>query len=313
MATPIVSPFVADEIYSSSARAKCISIADAWLGANSTAAVSTWGDYHALINPVLTAASLTTIANGITGQQWLDRMNALNDAEQVLTGFGLLDWWDAERADLISLSGSAVTAWASTRNGYSAAQAVGASRPIYSATSFNGRPGVTFDGSDDQVTYAGVGVFPTGASAGEIWVLVDQTTPAATTGTLRMIAYGGVTTNDSRHLARTPSSGVNVLSVSVGTGASSTSNATPTSQPFSGRHVGRGVYSGTTITPHLDGIAPLATAGIPATGASSTRLGAGVSGVGFFGGVINFAAIGPTLSATPSTYLLNYLKFRGSI
>lgn len=73
----ISSPFVAWEAYSASARPKCIAIAEAFLGAGSTASVATWADYHALINPILLAAGATAIADGNTGQQWLDRMNVL--------------------------------------------------------------------------------------------------------------------------------------------------------------------------------------------------------------------------------------------
>jgi len=102
MASTVVTPLAADEVYSSSARAKCISIAEAWLGVGATAAVATWGDYHTLINPVLTGEALTTISNGITGQQWMDRMNALN-ALGSLSSFmasqsdGL--WYDFSKTD----------------------------------------------------------------------------------------------------------------------------------------------------------------------------------------------------------------------
>lgn len=106
MATNIVSPFVADEIYATSARAKCVSIADFWLGAGSTAAVVTWANYHALVNAALTSLGLTTIPDGITGQQWLDRMNAFNNVESNADVAALLARFtvpaDAARTKLIA-------------------------------------------------------------------------------------------------------------------------------------------------------------------------------------------------------------------
>lgn len=78
----IVTPFASGEQYSSSARAKCISIAEYWLGSGATSSVSTWGDYHTLINPVLTEFGITNISDGDTGQEWLDRMNLATIVEQ---------------------------------------------------------------------------------------------------------------------------------------------------------------------------------------------------------------------------------------
>lgn len=78
----IVTPFAADEAFSTSARAKCIAIAEYWLGTGATSSVSTWGDFHTLINPTLTTLGITNISNGDTGQQWLDRMNLANTVEQ---------------------------------------------------------------------------------------------------------------------------------------------------------------------------------------------------------------------------------------
>ncbi|HTM77999.1 MAG TPA: hypothetical protein VL133_10260, partial [Devosia sp.] len=62
-------------------------------------------------------------------------------------GASLLAWWDASQG--VSLSGSQVTAWADRKSGYSVAQGTGAARPLWSATSFGGKPGLTFDGIDD--------------------------------------------------------------------------------------------------------------------------------------------------------------------
>lgn len=78
MPTNAVSPFVAGEDYVTAVKPKSIALAEHFLGSGAASAVADWDDYHALINPLMASAGLTTIADGITGQQWMDRMNALN-------------------------------------------------------------------------------------------------------------------------------------------------------------------------------------------------------------------------------------------
>lgn len=71
-----------------------------------------------------------------------------------LRGDGLGLWL---RADLgLTLNGSAVTTWADqSGNGNDFTDGGSAARrPAYSATSFNSRPGITFDGSSDYLTHA---------------------------------------------------------------------------------------------------------------------------------------------------------------
>lgn len=78
MPTNAVSPFVAGEDYVTAVKPKSIALAEHFLGSGAASAVADWDGYHALINPLMTSAGLTAIADGITGQQWMDRMNALN-------------------------------------------------------------------------------------------------------------------------------------------------------------------------------------------------------------------------------------------
>lgn len=228
-------------------------------------------------------------------------------------GASLYDAWDAERADLISLSGSAVTAWASTKNAYSAAQAVGAARPVYSATSFNGRPGITFDGSDDELTYAGVGLFPIGANACEMWVLASQDSLPADTTNRRAFAYGD-TTSTARSVMRGVDTGVNRALGVIGNGAgdSRPSNA---SVDLSGRHVIRLIIGATSSQVDVDGAAGAPQAVVPATATGRVRLGALSATVAssFWQGALSFAAVTTSLSADQAAQMLAYLKARGGI
>src|SRR5690606_10199289 len=76
-------------------------------------------------------------------------------------------------------------------------------------TTFNGRPGLTFDGADDFLEYAGVGVFPASSTAGELWALVSQDALPADTTARYAVGYGGSTSPTGRGLRRGVSGGVN--------------------------------------------------------------------------------------------------------
>jgi len=229
-------------------------------------------------------------------------------------GASLYDMWDAEQTSLLTLSGAAVTAWLSVKNSYSAAQTLSASKPIWASNSFNSRPGLTFDGFDDELTYAGVGIFPTGAVAGEIWALIDQTALVADTNPRIITSYGGNVSTSRRRLTREVVSGVNRVSVSAGIG-SGEQTRTNTSIDFSGRHVVRGIITGSAIQTDVDGTAGASLAAVPATGTTRTRFGANTAdtAAGFLQGVVSMIAFTAPLSSDEAGKMLNYLKTRGGI
>jgi hypothetical protein len=229
-------------------------------------------------------------------------------------GTGLYDLWDAERAGDLSLSGAAVTAWTSAKNGYSAAQSTGASRPAYSATSFNGRPGVTFDGADDELTYAGVGVFPTGASPCEIWVLADQAAmPPGSTAARIVFGLGATATAQRRSLQRAVVSSANVAQLEVGNGAGANTASGP--GVFSGRTILRAISGATTARVDQNGVAGTAAAVVPNIGTTRTRIGATTANTAanFFQGVVSLIAVTELLSDLQAGQMLAFLKTRGGI
>lgn len=228
-------------------------------------------------------------------------------------GSSLLGWWDAEDASTITLSGATVTSWRDKVAGYDAAQGgSSALRPIYGASSFNGRPGITFDGIDDELTLASV-PFPTGANGCEIWALVDQTALAADTATRTAFAYGGLTAT-TRRVDRQVSVGVNRGAMVVGDGALGTT-ALNGSVDLSGRHVIRGVVTSTNERPDVDGVAGTTESIVPATGSNRVRIGAtsATTASGFWQGQVAAALVTSALSATQASQLLTYLKARGGI
>lgn len=189
-----------------------------------------------------------------------------------ILGSKLVEWWTADRADLITLNGSAVTSWKGAKNGYAATQGVSASRPVYSSSSFNGAPSVTFDGTDDELTCtdaAFLAALPTGAAPGEIWAVLSQDALAADATTRLSVAYGDANSNNARQLRRITN---NQNFAAVGTGATFTN--TTVESNFSDRAVTRGEYLATETAYALNNGTRRSVSAVPATTATRARVGA---------------------------------------
>lgn len=228
-------------------------------------------------------------------------------------GTDLLAFWDAERAATFTLAGSLVTTWADAKNGYAPTQAISGFKPAYSATTFNGRPGVTFDGTDDYLSLESI-PFPVGANACEMWVLAGQSALPADATTRTSFAYGGTVASTRRVLYRAVTSGVNRLRFDVGDGSSAVSLNLLTTD-LSGNHLQRGVVSSAQIAVSADGGTELTGAVVPATGSTRTRIGGNTANTAaaFWQGPINAILVTNPLSAPNAALLLAYLKTRGGI
>jgi len=80
-------------------------------------------------------------------------------------GADLVAWYDASNAGSLTLSGADVTAWADlSGNGYTLSSTAGTNYPQYSATGFNGHPGVTFGGSGNKGLKTGSDVVALGGT-----------------------------------------------------------------------------------------------------------------------------------------------------
>lgn len=222
-----------------------------------------------------------------------------------ILGLKVLAWWTADRADLITRSGSQMTSWKDAVAGYDCVQAVSGARPLWSATSFNGAPAATFDASDDEMTLTGVpGSFPTGAASGEIWGILQQDALPADGSARRLLSYGGVTNNDSRYATRTAVSGVNRGGITAGNGAAAIA-AADVIVNYSSRHVQRSVVTGSQIRLSVDNGAMTAdVACVPATGTTLVRLGASTSGIGFWNGKIRDIIVTSILTTDEAAALM---------
>lgn len=199
----------------------------------------------------------------------------------------LVAWWDAEVPSSMLLSGSSVAAWRDVVGGVVVSQSFGSARPVYGRTSFNVRPGVTFDGTDDELTGGTLAGALAAAATGEMWALVEQTALAADTGA-RSAFTVGTSATIKRELARAVSSGSNRARAATYDG-SATQTALETTVDFSGKHVLRAIFEPTLLTIEIDGTTASTVITANSTSIIRTRIGAGVAGTAanFWQGVIN--------------------------
>lgn len=224
----------------------------------------------------------------------------------LVPGGQLKAWWDADTG--VSENFGVATDWTDRVAGIVASSLL-AVTPAYSATSFNGKAGFTFDGVDDCLVSTSFAALPNGAVPGELWVLADDTNVGS--GTSYLINYGGVATAQDRALLTT------------GAGRSfrindRTTNLTVTNLQVSGKHVLQGSWNGTEEQARIDGYQSRPSQSVIATLATGTtrlRIGAGISAAAssFFTGVIRHAMVTTLLLPRQRLQLEAWLAHDGGI
>ena len=230
-------------------------------------------------------------------------------------GSDLLAWWDADprywgTSGNIVNGPTRVSSWLDIVGGFSLSNSdvTEGSRPLHSLTSFNGEPGVTFDGIDDTLVAAQVFSLPTGASPCDVWVLCQQD---ATSGTRVPFFYGGSGQPTSRHLKRALGSTPSRAQATIGDGGASALSVTGTLVDFFGRHVVRAQFGGTTTELTVSGTDEGSVAIVPGTATTVTRMGAQNSGaINFWQGQIAAVLVTNPLSADTAAGLQSWLNLR---
>lgn len=223
------------------------------------------------------------LALGGMGRSGFGRMGLVGSTSYnplAALGSDLLAWWDAD-SSYWGANGSitiatGVSSWKDNVAGYNATQATGSAQPAFSATGFNGAPGVTFDGVDDflnSTDAALLAALPAGANGSELWVLVDD----GGSGTRVFTCYGNGSTT-IRAIGASGSAPRRPF-VAIGDGAAQ-QNLTSTTNVALGRHIQRLEVGATSSNMYMDNvldpISPLAV--VPASTSSKFRIGANANG-----------------------------------
>jgi len=225
-------------------------------------------------------------------------------------GGALLAWWDAEVPTSFITVGNAVTTWVDLVASYAATQSVADAKPTWSATGFNNRPGVTFDGVDDELTLASQ-PFGSGAVDREVWLAADQVALVADTGSRAAFSFGGNASTNSMSLRRAVVTGVNRIASIVGSGAGATTVFA--NGEWNGRGVIRSQVRPTaTTTSKIGEVAGTPSAVVPAIGTTRARIGAvpNDTAAAFFQGIMSAIIVTSPLSAAQAIELGAYLSRR---
>lgn len=223
-------------------------------------------------------------------------------------GNDLYEWWDAENATSVPQTPGAVTTWTSLGSGLAPTQATGSKRPIWSATAFNSRPGITFDGSDDGLSIDAVGNLPTGANPCWVWWLGSQDAAAADATTRYATTYGNTSSTSVRALRRASTGVINEPSALVNATA-----RTLTTPEFFGKNLLLLKVSGTQIFLDVNGIVDTGQALVPTTLTLRTTIATSANTSGnFFQGVMNSIIVTNVLSAQNEANMYTYLNARSA-
>jgi hypothetical protein len=228
-------------------------------------------------------------------------------------GGSLFAYWDAERTDLIGLSGANVTTWTDSVSGIAATQATSGFKPVWANDSFNGHAGITFDGTDDMLLATGTfTALPNGSDPCEIWVLVNQTDTVSQTTSGYIFLYGDAGSNNRRSIARIVQTGVHRAQTRTGTGGG-TSAATNGTADFSGYHIADATIDPTTTGISVDGNTFNTVGVVPNTTRTNVAIGSVVGLTNFFKGTVNKILVTSILAAPQRALLIPYLKAIGGI
>jgi len=224
-----------------------------------------------------------------------------------ILGTSLLEAWSADRTELITLvAPNKVSSWKGYFFGYDMAQSTDASRPTYSATSMNGKPAITFDGTDDFLNLESM-PFPTGAVNFEIWCVFTQDVVPSDATTRQLLSMGGTANGSRLALVRGNVAGTSRLRCDTGDGAA----AQPTQDGATNcywRHVVRAQFTPTTTTITIDNGTPVSAAVVPAIGSTRVRFGSNTanSPSAFWGGKIREVMVTGPVSTAQATAMWNY-------
>jgi hypothetical protein len=190
--------------------------------------------------------------------------------------------------------------------GYSASQVTAASRPAYSATGLNGRPCISFDGTDDWLRM-GLQPFPTGGDI-EIWSLADQ--QSGTAGQKVFLTIGASSVNTAIRAGKS-----NTSSPSVQVGAGTSNVVVLQASGFSNINAYRARITATHTDVQLNDTTMTPVATTSAIGTTSTTIGGNstTTPANLWLGSINSLLVTQLLTAPEAANLLAWLKARGGI
>jgi len=216
---------------------------------------------------------------------------------KVLLGSRYLSHHAAEDTSLITITGSGVSSWKDRVKNYELIQTVDADRPTYSSTSFNGFPGLTFNGTSQSLVMTGH-PFPLDDGNIEVRAVVQQDEVSGTAGNKFVILIGGT---GSTFVA------INRFTNNLFRAVSAGSDAVYAINPSQSRHLVRGVFKTGEQSIQVDGATPVTGITDPAIAAGDYRVGSNLSGTGaYWNGKMRDLIVTSLLTSKQTTLLDTY-------
>ena len=220
-------------------------------------------------------------------------------------GSDLIAWWDSSSG--VVLSGASVTSWTDKVGSLAPAQGTAANQPQFSATSFSGKPGITFDGTNDNLTVTGVGSLPTGTAQVDMHAVVDAA--AADASSRRLFGYGAGSDAQSCGLFRRVTNSQNFAAVYASNGTA----AVPANAPvvLAGRSAIAGFIRADGVQSWHDGQYSAVTDVVPSVSTTRIVIGCNMSFSAAFwqGGVRDILVTAP-LNYGRRDAMLNFIQSR---
>lgn len=213
----------------------------------------------------------------------------------------ILAWWDAGVG--ITVTGAGVSSWVDRISGLELVQSTDANRPAYSATGFNGSPGLTFDGTAD---YLSMESQPFGSDDGnfEVWAVLQNDAAGATTGNKFAVTIGAPSA--SGNMVRNTN---NVMRSTTGVAVAEATG------PFASRHLARSIFKTGLASIQMDGGTAVTAVVDPAIGSTRTRVGSNISDTAgaFWHGKIRDVIVTRLLAEEDATLLETFLLGRRAL
>jgi len=224
-------------------------------------------------------------------------------------GTALRAWWNADDHGTVNMTDDGaglISAWKDRISGVNLT-ATTTARPTWAASSFNtSYAGVTFNGTTNTLATTAFTALPTGATAGNIAIMVSQNSSA---GPLFFLFGYGQEGIHSRNVGGYPTGGIGHLNI-----GDSNTQLDDTSASFIGNHLAVGEWSGTTMRGWLDGSAtnPASASTISINTATSggCRIGSRMeSATFFFTGVVRHIFVTTVLTTLQRQQLEGWLAW----
>lgn len=165
----------------------------------------------------------------LTGEYRLSHLERANRVVDVTTSYSsgpslitgldtdLLEFWDADDAASITVTGAGVSSWVGLKNSISLDQTTDANRPLYNTTQWgNSKSSLSFGDTTKRLASSSFAALPDGSDTFEVWLVLSQDSGS---GTQRIINFPSTTNGSQFYISHWQTSGEDRLRMTSSDGS----------------------------------------------------------------------------------------------